>query len=110
MRTGDKEIELRLQPVGQLMLSPAELVLTNRPGELCEGELTVRAPEGTRLIGYAFSDSQRIRAIPPEFTANVVRLKVQVVTDGLSANARVQGSLTLSTNLGEYQIPVLVTV
>ena len=110
MRTGDKEIELRLQPVGQLMLSPAELVLTNRPGELCEGELTVRAPEGTRLIGYAFSDSQRIRAIPPEFTANVVRLKVQVVTDGLSANARVQGSLTLSTNLGEYQIPVLVTL
>ena len=110
IRTGDKEIELRWQPAGQLMLSSAELALTCRPGESCEGEVTVRAPEGTRLIGYAFTDSQRLRAIPPEFTANVVRLKVQVLTEGLSANARVQGTLTLSTNLGEYRIPVTASL
>ena len=92
------------------MITPADLQLTCRPGEVCEGEVIVRAPEDTRLSGYAFTDSQRIKAAPPDFNYNVVRVKVQVVTEGLSANARVEGNLTLSTNLGEYRIPVCVSL
>ncbi|MGX8728269.1 MAG: DUF5717 family protein, partial [Lachnospiraceae bacterium] len=110
MRTGEKEIELRWQPAGQLAVTPKELELTCRPGESCEAEVTVRAPEGARLKGYAFTDSQRITAVPPELKENVVRLKVSVRTEGLSANARVQGTLMLSTNLGEYNIPVSVSL
>ncbi len=106
MRTGEKDTELRWQTAGELSIQPERLVLSCETGEVSAGEVILRAPEGVRIIGYAFASLPRLSASPSEFSANTVRLLIRVDTTGIPVGGVVQGLVTLSTNLGEYDIPV----
>lgn len=96
--------------VPKLLLSQESIVLQTRAGENCRGELHLGAEDQRKIKGIAASSHRRFLLGKERFSGTTAALPYVVDVKGLKAGDVCEGTLTLSTDIGEYKIPFSVTV
>ncbi|MDD3337909.1 MAG: DUF5717 family protein [Lachnospiraceae bacterium] len=96
--------------VPQLILSADKIEVTTKVGENYRGELHMGTAEDMKLKGIATVSDARIVLGKHKYSGTSVRLPFGVDVTGLQAGECCRGQITLSTSIGEYEIPVFVQV
>lgn len=93
-----------------LILSCTEIRRTVKPGENEQGEIYLGTEDNRKLTGYASSTHRRCVLDSERFAGSTVHLLYGIDTAGLQPGEKFEGSIVLTTNVGEYQIPFSVEV
>lgn len=96
--------------VPKLLLSQDSIVLQTRAGENCRGELHLGAEDQRKIKGIAASSHRRFLLGKERFSGTTAALPYVVDVKGLKAGDMCEGTLTLSTDIGEYQVPFTVAI
>ncbi len=79
-------------------------------GENFEADLIVSNAENIKMRAYVSTDSARIVPEMRRYSGSTLQIHFGVFTTGLRGGERVTGNILLATNMGEYSIPVSVSV
>lgn len=96
--------------VPQLVLSDTAVTAETKAGENYRGELFIGAADNRRIKGMAMSSDRRLLLAKEKFSGTAVCIPYGVDVKGLEPGAVVDAAITINSNLGEYQVPVKVTV
>lgn len=96
--------------VPSLLLSEDRVDVVTHVGENYRGELGIGTNENYRLRGMISVDEARIVPERDRFAGTAVSILFGADVTGLKNGDSVSGNITLSTNVGEYRIPVFVQV
>ena len=96
--------------VPALVLSAREISGEVIQGETFRGEFGIGAEDNRRIKGMVMSSSRRVMVGKEKFSGNAVRIPFVVDANGLAAGAVISETITINSNLGEYQLPVRVRV
>lgn len=96
--------------VPKLVLSDEILTVHTKTGENYRGELTIKAEDGRRIKGMVMSSDRRLLLAREKFSGTVVNIPYGIDVKGLKPEEKAEYRITISSNLGEYQIPVQVVV
>lgn len=90
----------------KLIASVSEFRLTIPEGKKYRGTVSLGAEDGSKIKGTALADSHRILLAGDRFSGNTCDIVFGIDTEGLHAGDRAEGSILISSCLGELQIPV----
>ena len=79
-------------------------------GENFEADLIVSNAENIKMRAYVSTDSARIVPEMRRYSGSTLQIHFGVFTTGLRGGECVTGNILLATNMGEYSIPVSVSV
>lgn len=96
--------------VSKLMISEEKIDKTTAAGEHVQDVLHVGAKSSAKIKGFVTVTNPRIVVADSKFSGASVRLAYGVDVTGMTAGETCRGSIVLSTNVGEYQIPVRVEI
>ena len=90
----------------ELKVSEERLELKLPAGKQYRGSVSVGAEDGSKVKGMVVSDNHRILIANEKFSGNTCSLVFGIDTKGLRAGDKIEGSITILSNLAEKQIPV----
>lgn len=96
--------------VPKLVLSDTEITVETKAGENYRGELFIGAADNRRVKGMAMSSNRRLLLAKEKFSGTAVCIPYGIDVKGLKPGDAVETLLTVNSNLGEYSIPVKLTV
>lgn len=96
--------------VPKLILSDEKIEISTKVGENQRGELHIGTEEDVKIKGIVTVTNARIVVGVDRFSGTSVQIPYGVDVIGLEAGESCSGNICLSTNIGEYQIPVYVNV
>lgn len=96
--------------VPNLVLSDTEITVETKAGENYRGELYIGATDNRRIKGMAMSSDRRLLLAKEKFSGTAVCIPYGIDVKGLSAGDEVQAEITINSSLGEYQVPVKLTI
>jgi hypothetical protein len=96
--------------VPKLIVSPDRVDEVTQVGENFRGELNLGTDEDIRIRGIAAVDEARIVLERDKFSGTSVPILFGVDVNGLDDGDAVSGNITLTTNIGEFTVPVYVQV
>lgn len=96
--------------VPELVLSDTKIDAETRAGENYRGELFIGAADNRRIKGMVMSSHRRLLLAKEKFSGTAVCIPYGIDVKGLDAGDHVETVLTINSNLGEYQVPVKLTV
>lgn len=94
----------------RLVCEPSSLEQEAGKDEVFRGSILVLHPEGKRCRGFVYSSNPRVQVQTADFYSPKTEIRYQVDLTGLEGGQKVEGKLTLCTDLGEYSIPFCFTV
>ena len=96
--------------VPKLVLSDTEITVETKAGENYRGELFIGAEDNRRIKGMVMSSDRRLLLAKEKFSGTAVCIPYGIDVKGLHTGDEVQAEITINSNLGEYQIPVKLTI
>ncbi|MCR4890967.1 MAG: DUF5717 family protein [Lachnospiraceae bacterium] len=90
---------------GTLFFSEDDISFTSYPGETPEGSFRIWSDQGLPVEGEIFSSNPRFICRNPKFNAINEEIFYSIDTLGLKNDDRIEGSLTIISNAGEYILP-----
>ncbi|GHT84761.1 hypothetical protein FACS18947_2640 [Bacteroidia bacterium] len=96
--------------VPTIILSEKEIVAKAKENEFIRGEFFFCAEDNSRIKGMIFTNSRRIVLSKDRFSGNTIHISYGFDTRGLQAGDRFSGEIVIASDLGEYRIPVGLTV
>lgn len=96
--------------VPKLILSDPQINITTNEGENVRGELYAAAEDNRRIKGMIMSSNRRILLAKEKFAGTTVCIPYGLDVKGLKAGDVIEGSITINSNLGEYQVMVHAAV
>lgn len=96
--------------VPKLILSDEKIEISTKVGENQRGELHIGTEEDVKIKGFVTVTNARIVVGVDRFSGTSVQIPYGVDVIGLEPGESCCGNICLSTNIGEYQIPVYVNV
>ena len=96
--------------VPKLILSDKKIEISTGVGENCRGQLLIGTEEEVKIKGIVSVTNARIALGADRFSGTSAQIPYGVDVTGMQAGESCRGSICLSTNIGEYQIPVYVLV
>lgn len=96
--------------VPKLLLSEDRIDVVTHSGENYRGELHIGTNENYKLRGMISVDEARIVPERDKFAGVSVPILFGVDVAGLANGDSVSGKITLSTNIGEFSVPVFVQI
>lgn len=94
----------------KLVLSRQEIREKTALGENYRGELCFGAEDNQRIKGMINATNRRILLDKDKFSGEAIHLSLGVDVKGLSADSICTGEIVISSNIGEYRVPVSVQV
>lgn len=88
-----------------LVCEPDYIELPIKMDEATRFELEVRSDNKVPLRGVAYSDNIRVRIPDATFGGVKNRLVIEINSENLNGEEKIEGSITLVTNAGEREIP-----
>lgn len=89
----------------RLRVEPAALEGSAQEGEILRGSVLVSHPEGKRCKGFVYSSNVRVLPQPADFYSPKSEIRYQVDLTGLAPGRKVEGALTICSELGEVSVP-----
>ncbi len=96
--------------VPKLLFSQEKICVDLKAGENYRGELLIRAEGGHRIKGMVASSNRRVVLGKEKFSGIDISIPYGVDGEGLFEGDFVEASIIVNSNLGEYLIPVEITV
>lgn len=96
--------------VPKLIVSPDRIDEVTQVGENFRGELNLGTDEDVKIRGMATVDEARIVLEREKFSGTSVPILFGVDVNGLKDGDAVSGNITLTTNIGEFTVPVYLQV
>lgn len=96
--------------VPKLILSEDKIEKTATVGEHVRGILHVGADETMKIKGIVTVTNARIVVGTHKFTGTSVQISYGVDVTGMKAGEECRGSIVLDTNVGEYKVPVRISI
>lgn len=93
-----------------LVAEPQEIFLTARPGEAAHGSFRLESEDQRKIKGFLYTSSPRMICEPMEFQGLVSEIHYQMDCSGLEEGAKEDGTITVCSDIGEYEIPFHVSV
>lgn len=94
----------------KLSVCPERIDASVRRGESVKGSISVENPDQKKVKGFLYAESPRVGFEPAAFSAIKERVVYEIDTTGLSEGETLEGSFTVSSGLGEVNIPYCVRV
>ena len=88
----------------RLRVEPAALEGSAQEGEILRGSVLVSHPEGKRCKGFVYSSNVRVLPQPADFYSPKSEIRYQVDLTGLAPGRKVEGALTICSELGEVSV------
>jgi len=88
-----------------LVCEPSNINLPIKVDEAVRFEIEVRSGNRIPLKGVAYSDNIRVRVVDSTFGGIKNILVLEINSENLNSNEKIEGSITLVTNAGEKEIP-----
>lgn len=96
--------------VPKLILSDEKIEINTREGENHRGQFYIGTEEEIKIKGMVSVTNARIAVSSDRFSGTSAQILYGVDVTGLKAGDTCQGEICLSTNIGEYRVPVYVRV
>jgi len=96
--------------VPKLRLSTPAITVLVKVGEDYQGDFFFGTKDNSIVKGMLFSSNRRIILSRDSFTGNTIPIAYRVDLSGLEAGDICQGTIIICSNLGEYKIPIEITV
>ena len=90
----------------KLLFSEESFSLHIPCGEQWRSSFVIRTEDGSSAAGHIFSDNHRILLASDEFEGEESEILFGIDTRGLRSGDEIRGELVISSNYGEYTIPV----
>ena len=94
----------------KMVFSEEKIVVELKEGENYRGELFLTSEDESRIKGMMTSTSRRVVLGKEKFAGYEIKVPYGIDGRGLQAGDVLETSIVINSNLGEYQIPVEVTV
>ena len=93
-----------------LVLSENRIEMKAEAGSVVSGSFSAASPDERQIRGFVYASSPRVSFDPSEFYGkdNVIRFRIS--TNGLDSGETIEGAFTISTPLGESQLPFSVRI
>ena len=96
--------------VPKLVLSDTKITVETKAGENYRGELFLGAEDNRRIKGMAMSSDRRLLLAKEKFSGTAICIPYGIDVKGLKGGDEVRAEITINSSLGEYQIPVKLTI
>lgn len=96
--------------VPKLVLSDEKIAVDIKAGENYRGELLIGSADNRRIKGMIMSSNRRVILAKEKFSGIAESIPYGIDSKGLVPGDLVEASITINSNLGEYIIPVSITV
>jgi len=96
--------------VPKLLLSKPEITGQTMAGENFRGDLYLRAEDGRKIKGFAFSSHRRFLLGKEHFSGDSIHIPYGLDVKGLQSGDVCKGEITCSTDIGEYKIPFCILI
>ena len=93
-----------------LVVEPASIEMEVKEGETVRGSVLVSHPEGKRCKGFVYSSNPRVLALTSDFNSPKSEIRFQADLKTLAPASRVEGVLTICSELGEAAVPFSFTI
>ena len=94
----------------ELIISESRLEFICNSNQSIEGKFTIQSSQGTLIKGILYTTNYRMQCTQTQFMGKKVELEYRFNSDGLSDMSTVKGDIYIETNIGEYNLPFVVSV
>ena len=94
----------------ELIISESRLEFICNSNQSIEGKFTIQSSQGTLIKGIIYTTNYRMQCTQTQFMGKKVELEYRFNSDGLSDMSTVKGDIYIETNIGEYNLPFVVSV
>ena len=91
-----------------LILSQDKIHVRLKPGEKVQSELCFGAEDETKIKGYVSASNRRFVPAMESFSGTAIQLPYGIDASGMKPGESCEGTLSLITNIGEYNIPFII--
>ncbi|MDD3218488.1 MAG: DUF5717 family protein [Lachnospiraceae bacterium] len=96
--------------VPSLILSPDSISVTTVAGENYRGDLHISTSNNSAVKGILLSSDRRLVLGKEKFSGNTIQIPFGFEVTGMEPGDEVHGELTVSSNIGEYNIPFSLSI
>lgn len=91
-----------------LILSQNSIHVRLKPGEKVQGELYFGAEDESKIKGYVSASGRRFVPAIEKFSGTAIQLAYGIDAAGMKSGESCEGTLSLITNIGEYEVPFII--
>ena len=92
----------------KLILSQDKIHVRLKTGEKIQGELYFGAEDETKIKGYVSASSRRFVPAIESFSGTSIQMSYGIDASGMNPGESCEGTLSLITNIGEYEVPFII--